>query len=333
MKEFFVKLKEKHICALIFISGLVIVILSHVECSYYDKYPILQRVLDSIGTAVLVSGIVSFIMGISNVGQIFGKVLSNILNDEFPFDKYSDEALNDFKSNITSFLMKRKYGTVELSESIYQAEGELLEYVLKPYYEDYTVKYRYTPAVERNYIKVEVDMSYTIVNKYKCDNKINFKLDTYQTVLDGNELKVHSFKVNGVDCSKEIRQMKPCATNTENQYDYEVSIDKKINKSHKKSKIEFRYQYTIPMHDIMQTVRLSKSCKNMDHKIRVFPDMDTGDEWGLKTNLFSAFYTVDKLNEPKRRIDQGNTDEVTVRYNEWALPGTAYVTTLYKIPK
>lgn len=102
-KKILFKLGTKGICAVLAIIGTLCIIVGTVQFknpySWWTAWG--SSVANTLGTTLVASCVVSFVLEISNINTILQNVMGNVLNDDFPLDAYSDKNLTNFKSKIS----------------------------------------------------------------------------------------------------------------------------------------------------------------------------------------------------------------------------------------
>lgn len=317
-------LNAKAICLIFFLIGLGAIAISNVDfkepAAWWTSWG--KETANNAGTTLLVAGVISFLMEISTLKEFFQSLLKNILNDDFPFDAYSEENLRKFKDLIAAHLSEKNIDSNTLSENtIYSYENKLLELSTKPYYEYHKAHYTVYPKEDIGRIRVNATLDYKIINSFNEETQIKYKTKIYaksKEEADGNfvlqELKINNQSVSTKNLVKVEKIEKEEGSN---YYDYKVKIKKELGKG-KAITVHMKYEYYIPITDRVQNYKITMPCLKLEHEIRI------KNQWELRGFAFAAFYTRQEGLESKYKVEQTESDLIKVKYNDWVFPGGGY---------
>lgn len=333
------KLNSAMVAIIIILVGLLFVILSHYEFNEPYTWWVAwgKSTVNTLGTTLMASAVVSFILEVSNLKSIFAEVLGNVLGESFPLDAYSEDNLDKFHLRIAAYLSGGNIPFEQLRNNIYAYEKKIRDQLAETYYDYHSSKYYYTPDEKNGVFEVTAETKYKIINKYGKDNAISFRIKTY--AINGgtseeeyaNNFTIKKFKINGQDVDLDCVKLEDIPKNVHNKgyYDYKIRIDKPLGKE-KEYEIELAYDYKMPISDISQSNKMTKCCKNMEHVFKIYPDKGTKEAWSLHGAAFTSFFCKQKESENDFKVDQTSDDTVRIRFNKWVLPGSGYVITLTK---
>ena len=320
-------------CGLLFLAGVSLIIVSYYPFkepwSWWKDWG--HLVANALGTTLVASCVISLILEISNINSIFRGVLSNILNEDFPFDAYSMGNLEQFKYRIATYECGDGMKSEQLLGSVYKYEKNLLHLAKSIYYDFHKASYTIQPKATDGLIEVRAKIEYRVINKFGADNNIRFKLRTYS--LDGknpqesheNNFVLNNFEINGqqVENPEIVIEAIPKEIDS-NYYDYKVKILKSLGKQ-KTTTVKMDYTYNVPIYDKTQSYKLTVPCKRLEHQIKIKKDIGTNEEWELKTNAFTAFYYKQKDPDSQFRVEPIGSDYVRIAFDDWIIPGGGYV--------
>lgn len=331
------KVGPQLVCFILLIIGVCLVVLSFLEAERAPDWWKLwgKNTVNTLGTTVVASSIVSLILEMSNLKSMFSKVLSNILGDDFPLTAYSNENLEKFHLKLIAHLCTEKINSDQLQSSLYQYEKIIRDATTEIYYQYHNGKYYFTPDEENGVFEVRSEIIYKIINKYGKENFIKHKIRTY-SINGGNpeqefkdNFKIETFTVNGKEIERDciILENIPKTTYIKGFYDYKIKIYKTLGKE-KENTIKLVHEYRMPISDISQSYKIIRSCKSLEHSFKIYPDKKTGETWVLQATAFDPFYCKQSENESEFKVEQSSDDSVRIRFNKWIFPGSGYVVTL-----
>lgn len=332
-KKILFKLGTKGICAVLAIIGTLCIIVGTVQFknpySWWTAWG--SSVANTLGTTLVASCVVSFVLEISNINTILQNVMGNVLNDDFPLDAYSDKNLTNFKSKISLHQCKEGMEREQLETGIYKYEKNLLELANEVYYEYHKAQYTIEPNENEGIFNVKAHMEYKIVNKFGAPNVMRFKIRTYAISETDpkkdyeNNFKLESFKINKKKVSNpniKIEEIEKDADS--NFYDYKVKIEEDFGNA-KNTVVDMKYSYNIPISDQIQSYKITFPCKKLEHQMRIKEDNETKEKWQIKTNAFTSFYYRQKDADSKFKVEQNGNDMCTIKFDDWIIPGGGYV--------
>lgn len=296
----------------------------------------------AIGTTLIASAVVSILLEMSTLKDFVKNVLKNILDDEFPLDAYSKDNLENFQKRLVLSLCEKDGVEIDRNKffnSIYFTyEEKMRESALDSYYEYHDTKYDITPDTEKGIFSIKAELTYKIVNLYETDAEINFKAKTYsiENIGENNEDE-NAFVLEALEIDdKAVKDLKSCLTKEQipqrehfDYYDYKIKIYKKLG-AKKEYKIKMCYRYNIPITDSFQSYKVTKPCKRVEHRFRMFPDVHAGKRWKLKAIAFAAYFNKQGGAASKFKVEQNENDVVKIMMNEWVFPGSGYVVVFEK---
>lgn len=318
------KFSPKAVCAIFFIIGVALIAISSVNFdnpfAWWSSWG--KSAANNAGTTMLVAGIISFLMEVSTLKSFFQDSMKNILNDKFPFEAYSTENLINFRNSLSAYLTGENFENDELNKNtIYSYEDKLLELSKSKYYDFHNAKYTVYPNEENGLIRINADVEYRIINKFNEKNEIKFKTKTY--ALKGgngeNNFSLQKLIINGQETPTDnlVKIEKIDKQEDSNFYDYKVKIIKDLGKG-KNVSVHMKYEYNIPIHDRLQSYKITLPCRKMEHEIRI------KGTWNLRGSAYTAFYVKQDNSDCKFKVEQSGSDTIRIKFNDWVFPGSGY---------
>lgn len=331
-------LNSAGICAVLLLVGTLLVIISYIEFKEPFGFWVAwgKSTTNALGTTVVASAVVSFVLELSNLKAFFSGTLGNILGEDFPLEAYSAANLEKFHEKIIAHLCEEDIKTDQLGQGLYSYEEKLRSNITSAYYEYHSSKYFITPDEKNGLFEVKAEISYRVINKYKKENPMRFKVKTYcLNTKNGkedyaNNFKLCEFKVNGEEQDQSCVMIEDIEeSSNKNYYDYKIKIEKDFGVQ-RETNIKLKYEYKMPMFDIMQSYKVSYPCKNFEHEFRIYPDKQTKGEWSLQTSAFAAFYNKQSGINGDFNVKQDVDDFLQIKFNKWVFPGSGYVVVFKK---
>lgn len=321
------------ICGVLLLVGTLLVIISYIEFKEPLGFWVAwgKSTTNALGTTVVASAVVSFVLELSNLKTFFSGTLGNILGDDFPLESYSTSNLENFHKRLIAHLCEEDIKPDQLGQGLYSYEEEIRKNITSVYYEYHSSKYFITPDEKNGWFEVRAEISYKVVNKYKRANPMRFKVKTYcLNTANGkedydNNFKLSEFKVNGEEQNQSCVHIEDIEESAnKNYYDYKIRIEKDFGVQ-RETNIKLKFEYKMPMFDIMQSYKASYPCKNLEHEFRIYPDKQTKEEWSLQCSAFAAFYNKQGGVNGDFNVKQDVDDFLQIKFNKWVFPGSGYV--------
>lgn len=318
------RLDSKYVCGLFVIVGICFIAIANVNfshpLSFWGSWG--QETVKNVGTTLIVAGIISFLTEISTLKNFFRESMKNILNEDFPFEAYSNENLEHFKDMLSAYLV----GGVnkdELKNTIYSHEGELLKLAKGRYYKYHNATYTVCPNEKDNMIRISAEIEYCIINKFAEKNEILFKTRSY-TLDDKDQEKftLKKLKINNKTINTNGLVKIESIHNAEdsNFYDYKVRIVKSLG-TQEEVTVYMEYEYKVPIYDRLQNYKITLPCQSLDHRITIKNDNSV---WQLRGSAYTAFYCKQSTANAKYKVAQTAPNFINIMFNDWIFPGSGY---------
>ena len=324
-KEVKFHLGAKIICTIFVVLGIMLIAISNIDFkqpfAWWASWG--KASSNNAGTTLITAGIISFLVEISTLKNFMRDSLKNILNEDFPFETYSEDKLVRFRNLIAAYLSGNMMGTNDfIKKTIYKYEDKLLELTTKPYYEFHNATYSVHPDELNKRILIKATIDYKIINNFSKPNEIRFKTKTYgrnENEVEKNfnikELFINNEEIN----VEEIRKIEKIEKQDDsNFYDYKIKINKKLDEKKKENIIHMKYEHYVPISDRLQNYKISLPCLKMEHEIRIKSN------WNLRGTAYTAFYIKQDSSDSKFKIVQSAADLIRIKYNDWIFPGSGY---------
>lgn len=279
----------------------------------------------------LSSGIVSVIVEISSIKTIVEKGIKELIEGDFPMDKFSSESINKFHSLSTKYRCENPSDFPDnIDDTVYSLEKNLLDLLNGPYYEDHSLKYRVTPQ-NGNFLK-RVNRKFTLVNGSRTDLAFKLWLGYKEEKLSIEDLrksiKVEQLRINNNKIDKNLNEYVNISKNINNsnrEYQFEVSFnfDRLLpaHKNFKKIKLDCTIEYFSSDKDRSYGFKLAYPCKKLEHEVII---VDSSNSWVIEA---TPFFSFDNLNNKSKisEVERFVRDDVDIKHFGWALPGDGYI--------
>ena len=250
--------------------------------------------------------------------------MKNILNEDFPFEAYSNVNLEHFKDMLSAYLVGG-INKDELKNTIYSHEDKLLNLAKGRYYDYHKAKYTVYPSKKDNMIRISAEIEYCIINKFGEKNEILFKTRSYALDdKDQEKFVLKKLKVNNKEINTDgLVKIEPIHNSEDsNFYDYKVRINKSLGVQRKVS-VHMEYEYKVPMYDRLQNYKITLPCRSLDHRITIKNDGNVN-IWELRGSAYTAFYCRQPTADAKYKIEQTSPNFINIMFNDWVFPGAGY---------
>ncbi|MGN0157407.1 MAG: hypothetical protein ACI39N_09160, partial [Lachnospiraceae bacterium] len=113
------------IILLLFILGMLFYITSQGTYAEFDKWiysSAVKKFLESMGMTIVSASLVSLVVEISSLKNLFQSAFKGVLNFDFPFDCYSDKQLEKLNKRLAVYRTKCNLEEKDIEESVYEYE-------------------------------------------------------------------------------------------------------------------------------------------------------------------------------------------------------------------
>lgn len=333
-EEYSATIKVTTITKAMIICGIAGLTISYfISTEYLKSHYILScviKIVEVISSSLFSAGLVSVIVEISTIKNLVSDAFNKILTCNFPLDNFNNNSLSSLNKEVASKLTG--ITTKKLGNTIYRYENKLIQMVNEKYYEYHNMTYHINPDENNKCFKIKMKIECKIVNPRLVDNVFLLGMKLYkpcdsltmEQCLD--ELNITKFEINkkNIQVEENMVNIEEITHETESKYyDYKIKFIKDLGNVID-NKILIEFTYTVPLYDICQSFKLSYPCKNLDHKVYINNDINTGEKWKIKSNAYSTFYHRQDDDESNFKVEQNIDTAVTIRFKDWAFPGNGY---------
>lgn len=327
---------------LTFITGLIPQIKTEdpfLERSWIEFSRTLVEVLKLLSGVLISSGIISLLLELStikdNMLHTYKRLVNDILRADFQLDSYSYKVLDDFHIKIIA-QKHTKVPIDQIPNSIYSLEKNLNDLIESRYLDSDEAVYWVTPDSERGVFQKKVRKQYTVINKYKQKNRIDFRLSmAFDEKIPEEEkldkLKITAFKINTTDLTEKAKEYLSgysLPLRSSNIYNYCLAFKMNLQECEKHT-ITLEYEYEVPISDFSQTQKNLLPCKKLSHQVYLIGKEQQ--EWSLQMNGFAPFYFMGSDLAGTFEVKQNTLYNVEFHFNQWTLPGAGYVVSFNKL--
>ena len=288
------------------------------------------KILDVIASSLFSAGLVSVIVEISTIKNLVSDAFNKILTCNFPLDNFNNDTLCSLNKGIASKLTG--ITTKKIGNTIYRYEDNLINAVNQKYYEYHNMTYHIVPDEDNSCFKIKMKIECKMVNPSLTDNMFVLGMKLYKpkdnlTMKEClEELDITRFVINkkNIQIENNMINIEEVTHETESKYyDYKIKLVKDLGNVID-NKIVIEFTYSVPIHDTCQSFKLSYPCKNLEHKVYINEDINTGEKWKIKCNAYSTFYYKQDDDLSNYKVEQNNDTDVIIRFKDWAFPGNGY---------
>ena len=319
--------------AMILLGILGLIISNFIDTEFLKNHYLLSciiKFMEVIASTLFSAGLVSVIVEISTIRNLVSDAFNKILTCNFPLDNFNNDSLYSLNKEVASKLTG--VTTKKLGNTIYKYENNLIQMVNEKYYDYHNVTYHITPDENSNCFRIKMKIDCKIINPKLTNNIFLLGMKLYKPndnlTMDQclDELNITKFVINkkNINVEKDMVTIEEVTHESESKYyDYKIKLFKDLGNV-MDNKIIIEFTYTVPIYDICQSFKLSYPCKNLEHKVYINADINTGEKWKIKSNAYSTFYHKQDDDESNFKVEQNIDTAVTIRFTNWAFPGNGY---------